>query len=320
MKRFVSGLWIGLGTFVVWGVASLLLLAIGMTTVEKGELGIYNYKPMFYGKSGIADTVVVGPQRVWAWPTTTIEKPKFTPVSLVIHAEDFMSRDRVPLDFDISVTIHLAETKKAPKMYREFGGDALQTFNLLVLQTDAKGKPAGELMSFLRDQIRHHDSSVFINAQSADGKASDEARDVEKNTIDYVNKFLADNGAEMVKVVNIALGRANPPALVLNEIVKTVAQAQEQKTQRAREAAAKVRKDAEHATAVADQAYINQIGLTPEQWIQLQTLRTIEKVCSGDKNSAHGNCMFVNGTGMSVAVPPPQTKATDVPAPETKSK
>ncbi|MBI4120773.1 MAG: SPFH domain-containing protein [Parcubacteria group bacterium] len=282
-----------------------LVATAACSDVDAGQVGVFKYQPYFFGSGGVDQQVVVGPDLVYKWPSTTLVKVSIAPQTLTVHADDLMTADRVPLDFDIAVTIRVTDPSKAPDLIRTFGVGSVETFRTLVLQEGQPGsnRTSGELMSFLRDQVRHHHSAVFIAAQNEDGTPSDKAATVEQETRKYINTFLAQNGAGMVQVQNIALGRANPPDGVRRTIEATAQQAQEVKTQHERERAAGARTAAETATAYADRAYIDGMGLTTEQYIQLQTLQVYRDVCK-----APTMCVFsTGGGGMPLAIPSQQT-------------
>lgn len=290
--------------------AMLILLFIGTDTLEKGQIGVYSYRPMIFGSNGLGEEVLVGPGRFYMFPTTKLEKAPLVPFSLVVHAEDFMAKDRVPLDFDVSMTLQLVDTSQTPSMFRKFGGGPEETFRTFVLQKDAKGASAGEFMSYLRDQIRHYHSSVFVNAQTENGDVSDDAKKVEESTTSHINKFLATQGAGMIKVTNIALGRANPPPGVRSAIERTAEQAQEQKTQVERQRAAVSRLNAEVATAEADMAYVRAMGLDGNQFVELSRIRMLEKVCGNEKSPRPCILSATGSTPVAVSVPPPVQRAS----------
>ena len=53
------------------------------------------------------------------------------------------------------------------------------------------------------------------------------------------------------------------------------------KTQGERKRAQDARKEAEIAAAAAERAFMDSVNLTPEQFIELQRIKAIEKVCIG---------------------------------------
>lgn len=286
MSTFLKVVGIGVVAFAV--IAATIALA-NMETVDAGYVGVYQDKPYFFGKGGVRNEVVVGPERVYTWPSTTVRVVKIAPQTVTVHAEDFMTADRVPLDFDMAITLRVTDPRLSPSLIRKFGTVSLETFRMLVLQQTEGSKTSGELMSYFRDQVRHHHSAVFIAAQNEDGTLSNSAATVEQETRKHINAFLDRSGAGMIQVENIALGRANPPEGVRRTIEATAQQAQEVKTQAERTRAANARENAERATATADMAYVNAMGLSTDQFVELQRLKVWGEVCKTN------TCIFAPG-------------------------
>ncbi len=286
---------------VSWGVIMLMF----QKTIESNEVGVFQYRPYLVGSSSIDKQVIEGPNRAYMWPSTTLWNINTAPQTITAHAEDFMTKDRVPLDFDIAITIRVTGPAKAPDLVQKFGSGPITAFRTLVLQEGegTKKTPTGEFMSFLRDQVRHHHSAVFIAAQNEDGTLSEQAANVENATREHINAFLNKNSAGMIEVVNIALGRANPPDGVRRTIEATAQQAQEIKTQQERKRAADARALAEVAVAAADNAYLNAMNFSSDQFVQLRKIEMQREVCRTN------TCLFSDGQ-MPLAFTPPAQKAT----------
>ncbi len=265
----------------------------GMKVIDEGHVGVFRYNPYLFGKSYLDTNVIVGPNRTYTWLSTSVWEVKFAPTTFTVHARDFQTKDKVPLEFDIAITIKLVDPKSAPPMILTFGDYPERIFRTLVLQTgevgNVKNVSTGEFMSFLRDQVRRYESSVFMAAQNTDGSESDGALKVEKATIAHINEFLAKNDAGVIKVVNIALGVANPPPPVMVSIVETANQEVRVKTEASRYRAEMARKQAEAARADADKTYTAAMGITSEQFVQLEQIKMQRETCS------KGNCTFIQG-------------------------
>lgn len=304
---------ISISVLAVLVVAGTAVMAIFQETVEPNEVGVFQYRPYLIGTSSVDKHVLMGPDRAYMWPSTKLWRVNVAPQTLTAHAEDFMTRDRVPLDFDLSVTVRVATPASAPDLVQKFGTGPLTVFKTLVMQLgdDPKTKtaPTGELMSFLRDQVRHHHSAVFIAAQNENGTASDGAAEVENATRDHINAFLKKNGAGMIQVDNIALGRANPPDGVRKTIEATAQQAQEIKTQQERKRAAEARALAEVAVAAADNAYLKAMNYDLNQYIEIQRIAMYREVCKG-------NVMCVFSTGQTPLALPVPTQRASAPQPQ----
>jgi hypothetical protein len=260
-----------------------------MATIEPDEAAIFDYRPLIFGSAFLGEEVYLGPNRFYMWLTTTMRKCPLSPDSISANADDFVSKNQVPLDFDIAITVKLADPKGCPKMLKTFGTtNPISVFRKLMLQTydtDDKtkkiGPSRGEFMSYFREQVKLFHSSVFIAAQNEDGTPSGEASNIEKMTVAYANQFLKANGAGMVVIENVALGKANPPVNVLKAIEDTAAQAQDMKTQHERKRAQDVRAAAEKSKALADRAYIDSLNLPNELYVELKRIEAMEKVCGG---------------------------------------
>src|SRR5262249_7595282 len=100
-----------------------------------------------------------------------------------------------------------------------------------------------------------------------------------------------------VKLVDFTLGKANPPDSVLNQRVETAKEQQRQITEQQTQLAEQARKGAEAARAEADNAYRQSIGLSPEQFIQLQQIQMQRDVC------AQNHCTFVSGNAQALVSP-----------------
>ena len=265
-----------------------------MRVIEEGYVGVYRYNPFFIGKSYLDPNVVVGPNRAYMWPSTSMWQVKVAPTTFTAHAHDFMTQDRMPLDFDIAITFRLVDPPAAPQMLVAFGTYPEQVFKTLVLQSGdvgtQKNVSTGEFMSFLRDQVRRHHSNVFIAAQDENGVESNGAFEVERATIAHINKFLAERNAGVIKVENIALGRANPPAEVSKTIVETANQSQEIKTQAARLLAQVARKKSEEARAEADVIYNTRMNISSDQYVALQEIAMMRETCG-----VKGACTIIKG-------------------------
>jgi len=80
-------------------------------------------------------------------------------------------------------------------------------------------------------------------------------------------------------LLDFTLGKANPPDSIRNQRVLTAQEQQRIITEQQTKLAEDVRKTAETARAAADNAYREAIGLSPEQFIQLQQINMQRDVC-----------------------------------------
>jgi regulator of protease activity HflC (stomatin/prohibitin superfamily) len=116
---------------------------------------------------------------------------------------------------------------------------------------------------------------------------------IEKQVQQGIEQVLARTGVP-VKLVDFTLGKANPPDSVLNQRVQTAKEQQRQITEQQTQLAEQARKGAETARAEADNAYRQSMGLSPEQFVQLQQIQMQRDVC------LHTQCTFVAGNALPI--------------------
>jgi regulator of protease activity HflC (stomatin/prohibitin superfamily) len=90
-----------------------------------------------------------------------------------------------------------------------------------------------------------------------------------------------------VVIKQVTIGRAIPNKEQLAEMNRTAMEVQAKQTQDRRAEAQASREKAERQRAIADKAYMNEMGLSPAQFIQLKAWDIIEK-----KNGANIDVLF----------------------------
>lgn len=303
VRRF-SAPWYWIGG----GVLTLLVFCFFAFTshvVEPGSVGVYYDTPLTPGHhEGVRDEIV-RPGRVITWSTTRVIPVQTTPWTIKVRVDDMMTSNKVPLDFDIAITLQIKDDLSAPSLIRTFGGGPVTAFSRVAMQpinmeSMSANNPSGEFMSFLRDQVRIRHMDEFLIAQTGDGKKSDASNAVEKLAVQYMNEFLATRGVRAV-VTNVALGRANPPDGVKASMERTAEQVQMKTTEEDRATAQRARKAAEEASAEADKAQQSKLGFTNEQFLEKLRIDAMVKVCGSaskdlkDNKPGHGNCTIVIG-------------------------
>jgi regulator of protease activity HflC (stomatin/prohibitin superfamily) len=275
--------------------------------VSVGNVGVIHEKPLFFGKGGVVtDQVVATGTRQMFAPTTDIVEVPNVPQSVTVHTDDVMSSNKVPLDFDIAITVAPASDLCAAKMLKSFGQGPLGTFARfampnLNMQSRSAVNPSGEFMSYFRDGVRRHHMDEYIIGQDADGKDSQAITTLERSIVETMNAFLGEKTEKCLMITNVSIGKANPPEEVKGALSRTAEQVQLAKTERERTTAQIARKAAEEASADADKAQQTKLGFTNDQYLQKQWLETILKVCGNaskdlkDKADGNGNCTLVVG-------------------------
>jgi hypothetical protein len=87
-----------------------------------------------------------------------------------------------------------------------------------------------------------------------------------------------------VQLITLTIGRAIPPDAVKNQRIETATQEQRIQTEQQKKLAEDARAQPEQSRAKADNAYREAMQLSPEQFIQLESVKMMERACS------NGNC------------------------------
>lgn len=294
--------------------AAILSAGCSMPTVDAGKVGVIHEKPWFFGKGGITDdrVVLTGQRELFAF-TTSIVEVYSTPQTISAHTDDVFSSNKVPLDFDVAITIAPTSDVCVAKMYKKFGRGPVGTFAQLVMPTlDLNSykvaNPSGEFMSNFRDAVRRHHMDEYIVGQTAEGEPSDAIPTLEKNLAKDMNTFLAGPTGGCLAVANVSIGRANPPDEMKGALARTAEQVQMVRTERERKLAQDGRKAAEEASALADKAQQIKLGFSNDEFIKIKTLETIVRVCGSaskelkDTTTGKSNCTFVIGNISGAAI------------------
>src|ERR1043165_4527904 len=92
-----------------------------------------------------------------------------------------------------------------------------------------------------------------------------------------------------VDLIDVTLGRANPPDAIKHQRIDTATQEQRIQTEKQRKLAEDQRLLAEQSRATADNAYREAMHLSPEQFIQLETIKMQRDACGSTGKAA---CTF----------------------------
>ncbi len=110
---------------------------------------------------------------------------------------------------------------------------------------------------------------------------------------DSLIEFIKDKGLP-VKLNTMTVGRANPPDAIKHQRIDTAAQEQRIQTEKQTKLAEDQRKMAEQSRADADNAYREAMHLSPEQFIQLESIKMQKEACGKDGKAS---CTFIQNGG-----------------------
>ena len=236
---------------------------------QAGEEAVLIQKPLIFGHGGIVETPVKTGSEFIAW-TTDYVIVGMQPVQVQEHFDDLMSLDGVPLDFDAVIRIQVTNSVD---LIRSFG----EKWYHNNLQAEFRNR--------VRQAVRKHG----MNETAISTKAIEE---IDNEISESITRYLSDAKLP-IKLIQITVGKANPPDSIKNQRVETAAQQQRVLTEQQRKLAEDSRKAAELSRAEADNAYRNAMTLTPEQFLRLHQINMKWDVCK------KGGCSFIETSGSS---------------------
>ncbi len=249
----------------LWLLFVLTLTNCGWAAPDAGTEAVLIEKPWFLGHGGVSPEPVRTGRTLIAF-TTDVEYVDMRPLQFSLHLNDFMSQDGVPLDFDAIIRLKVTDSVK---LIKNFGPNWYES-NI-----------EAELSNRVRQAVRKHGmNEMAINTNAVD--AVD--REVTGEMMTYFQQ------ADLpLTLIQITIGKANPPDSIKHQRIETATQQQRQLTEHERKMAEDQRLAAEISRAKADNAYREVMSLTPSQFIQLERINMQRTVCT----QPAANCTFI---------------------------
>jgi uncharacterized membrane protein YqiK len=258
MKRLIVAGWILAGC-----------VGCGSVAPDAGHEGVLIRKPIFFGHGGVDDTPVKT-GRSFVAITTDWVYVDMRPVQVNVEFDDLMSRDGVPLDFNAAVRFKVANSVQ---MVQGFGADD-HFFSRNLEQA---------FRNLVRDAVKKRG----MNETAIDASA---AEAIDSEVTAGFKAYVAAGGFP-IDLLDVTVGRANPPDSIKNQRTETATQEQRSNTEKQRKLAEDQRREAEASRATADNAYREAMRLSPDQFLQLEQIKMLHQVCQG------GKCTFLMGGG-----------------------
>ena len=241
--------------FTWWCIA--LLFSVVMTSChgvrpEAGEESVLIYKPWFFGHGGV-DMNPVQTGLTWCWWSTSSETFKIIPQKNQVDMEDLVSNDNTPLDFH-TVIITQIKSGKSPILLQNYGLDWFNT-NLY-----------NHYCNRVRDYVSQHSPFDLMSNREV-------LNEIDNKLLAEMRAFIADLSKEKefpVEIKQVVIGKAIPNKEQLEEMNKTAKAVQAKQTQDRETEVQVAREKAERQRAIADKAYMREMGLNPQQFIQLK--------------------------------------------------
>lgn len=246
-------------------IASILLSTSCIVSPDVGTEAVLVQKPVFFGHGGV-DSTPISAGRSFISPTTEAIMVNMQPQQFQVHFDDLMSADGVPLDFDSVIRLQVTDSVT---LIKDFGEQWYEN------------NVAAEFSNRVRQSVRRHG----MNETAIDTQAIEAIdQDISQHMGEYIQTAKLP-----LKLIDVTVGKANPPDSIKNQRVETAAQQQRILTEQQRKLAEDARLEAEKSRAKADNAYRESMQLSPDQFLRLETIKMQQQVCGA------GNCTFIMG-------------------------
>jgi len=253
--------------------SAVVVSACSTVQPDAGHEAVLVRKPLIFGSGGVDSTPVKTGLKYVAFTTAGIDV-NMQPRRIDAEFTDLMTSDGVPIDFHAVITLQVIDSVK---LVRDFGAD--------MGGSTAPGFWTRNLDQPFRTAVRDAVKKHGMNEMAIQATAADE---VDRVVTEHLLAIIKETGVP-VKILDVSLGRANPPDAILHQRVETAAQEQRINTEKQKKLAEDQRKLAEESRAAADQAYNQKMGLNTEQYVALQAIQMQRDVCG------KGTCTFIYG-------------------------
>jgi len=246
--------------------AILPLTGCSTASPNAGYEGVLVEKPWVFGHGGIDPEPVHTGLTFTAW-TTDVIYVSMQPIQAHVKFDDLMSSDGVPLDFDAVIRLQVIDSVDLIRRFGEgwYGNNVEREFSNRVRQAVRK----------------HGMNETAISTTAIDA--------IDREITEGMESYLKSANIP-VKLVQVTVGKANPPDSIKNQRIETAQQEQRVLTEQQRKLAEDSRKAAEMSRAEADNAFRNAMSMSPEQYLQLEQIHMQEKVCL----SQASKCVFIS--------------------------
>lgn len=219
---------------------------------DADEEAVLVYKPWFFGHGGVDDDVV-STGCTWCWWSTSSETFKITPQKWQVNMEDLVSNDNTPLDFHTVIVTQIKQGK-SPILLKNYG---LQWFNTNVYN---------HYCNRVRDYVSQHSPFDLMSNREV-------LNEIDTKLLKEMREFITQLSLEKefpIEIKQIVIGRAIPNKEQLSEMNRTAKAVQAKQTQEREVEVQLAREKAEKQRAIADKAYMNEMNLSANQFIQLK--------------------------------------------------
>lgn len=252
---------------------ALCLVCSFMTSCEKAapdatEEAVLVYKPWFFGHGGI-DMEAITTGLTWCAPTTHVEYFKTVPVKYCVNMQDLVSDDNTPLDFHTIIITQL-KPGKSPVLLQNYGADSIW-FNTNLYNY---------YCNLIRDHVSQHNPFELMSNRQVLNK-------IDSAVLSSMQMRIAELSKDKefpIVIKQVTIGKAIPNQKQKDEMDRTAEAVQAKQTQLRAKEMQDARETAEIARAKADKAYMREMNLSTQDFINLEWIKTISKMPSANVN------------------------------------
>ena len=250
------------------------LSGCSVASPDAGHQAVWVEKPMLFGHGGVdAQPVTTG--REYGAMTSEAIDVNMLPQRVDMEFDDMMTKSGVPVSFHVVITFRVTD---AVKLVKSYGADRDDSghWGFWIRNLDQP------IQNAVRDAVKKRDMQEMAIDQTA---ADAVGREVESSA-----QVIVTQSGVPVLLTAVNVGRVNPPDAIKNQRIETAAQEQRVITEQQRKLAEDSRKAAEMSRAAADNAYRQEMSLSPDQYLRLEQIKMQRDVCA-----AEHNCTFFIG-------------------------
>lgn len=236
----------------ILGIAAMFTLTgcVSPSSVDAGEEAVLIYKPWIFGHGGV-DPKPVETGLVWTLWSTSVRRVDIKPFNIDEKFDDLITSDNNPVDFNVHMTFQ-HQKGKTPILVEKFGKDWY------------KNNVREPLRNVTRTYTKNH--KMFEMTTNKD--VTLELQGIMKKTI---TDLMREKGIP-TDLILVTVGKVMPPRAVVDATIATAVQKQNVKTQNERVKAEQARAAAEQASAEADRAYMKEMGMSPQEYLEMKRL------------------------------------------------
>lgn len=240
-------------------VAAFTMTSCEGVTINADEEVALVEQPWFFGHGGVDETPL-STGFEWIWASTKPIPFKIVPIKHEVNMNDLFSDDNTPLDFHTIIITQIVQGK-SPILLKNYGENWFDT-NLY-----------NYYCNLVRDNISQHSPFDLMSNRAILNEIDDK---VMKAMQKHISELSKDKEFPVI-IRQVTIGKASPNKEQLAEMNKTARAVQAKQTQEREAEVQLAREKAERQRAKADKAYMEEMHLSPSDYISLKWIETIQE-------------------------------------------